>query len=516
MRKEGFLYGALILAIVNFIVRILGFSYKIILSKLIGPEGIGLFQMVFPVLMIFITITTAGIPIAVSKLVAKQNSIGNQQGVKKVFRMSLLIVLLLAILLDIVIIIFGKFISWEILNNKDIYPSILTLAPAILIISLSSTVRGYFYGLKNITPAGIAQILEQIVRIGFVLGIIYYLYPVSPKLGAFIAVCGISVGELFGFLWLLVNYRLNKRNKKQNTTSHKISSIKALSSICYIAVPITISRIVNVTLHMINAILIPQRLMVAGYSNSDAIAIFGRVTGMTMPLIFLPFIVTSALVINIIPNLSEEMELKNYRLIKNNITLSIRITLIISIPLSFIYIFLGNPIAMFFYNDTLVGKYVEIMGYATLFLSLQHTLSGILHGLGKQVITTINYIIGMSFQVLAIYFLVGNPRFGINGFFIGFIISSILISLLHFITLKKILPIKLNIINSILKPLFSSLVSIVLTGITYKYFSNVYTGKLLPLLFSFSLGGISYFAILFLIKGLPPYLFRKIFNLKNK
>ncbi|EOD01651.1 putative polysaccharide biosynthesis protein [Caldisalinibacter kiritimatiensis] len=509
MKKTSFIYGSIILASVNFIVRLFGFIYKIILSKLIGPEGIGLFQMVFPILMVFITLTTAGIPIAVSKLVSKQNSLNNQTGVKQVFKLAFSITFIISILLVSIIILFKDFIVFDLLKNSDLYYSILFLAPAIFIISISSVTRGYFYGLKKIKPAGLSQIIEQVTRIVFVIGTIYYLYPVESKLGALIAVCGISIGEFFGLIWLLFQYKIiNRKNITANI--RKLNTIKLLSQITYISVPITISRMINVSLQMVNAVLIPQRLTAAGYSSSEAVSTFGRVVGMSFPLIFLPFIVTSALVINIIPNLSEQLALKKYRLIREDIELSIRITLLISIPLTIFYIFFSEPIASFIYNDIKVGKYMSILGYATIFLSLQHTLSGILHGLGKQIVATINYVLGMSVQLLATYFLVANPKFGINGFFIGFISSTIIISFLNLYYIDKILKVKIKINNYILKPLLSSLLMISTILICYKYLNKNNMIEFLSLLIPTSLGGIVYIFSLILIKGLPKDIIKRL------
>lgn len=503
MKKSSFLYGAFILAIVNFVARTLGFSYRIILSKIIGPEGIGLFQMIFPVLMVFITVTTAGVPIAVSKLVAKQNSLNNNHIMRKTFKIAFLLTFILSFALASIILIFSEYISFEILESEKVYASVIFLAPAIILISLSSVMRGYFYGLKKINPAGIAQIIEQITRISFVLLTIYILYPVESKLGAFIAVCGISVGELFGLLWLVINYKFFSRKKPKNITKNT-STLKILSQISYIAVPITISRIINVVLQMFNAILIPQRLVAAGFSKTEAIATFGRVTGMAMPLIFLPFIVTSALVVNIIPNLSEEVALKNYRVVRKNIAVCIRITLFISIPLTLFYIFFSQDIAMFFYNDPIVGKYMGIMGYSTIFLSLQHTLSGILHGLGKQIATTVNYVIGMSFQLVATYFLVSKPSFGINGFFIGFLITTSLICILHLWVLNRYIKTKLSISNYVAKPLLASISSIVIMMFTRGYLQNLNASSLVILLSILISGGAVYIFVLLAINGIPP------------
>lgn len=509
MKKSGFLYGAMILAIVNFIVRALGFSYKIILSKIIGPEGIGLFQMVFPVLMVFITFTTAGIPIAVSKLVAKRNSVNDSYGVKKVFRVAILLTIFMALILSTCVLGFGKYISEEMLRNKDVYPSIILLAPAIFVISIASVMRGYFYGLKKINPAGIAQILEQITRISFVLITLSYFYPVKSGLGAFIAVCGITVGEVFGLLWLIINYRIINR-KKSHGNSKGITTGKILSQMSHITVPITLSRIISVVLQMFTAIIIPQRLIVSGLSQSEAVATFGRVTGMTFPIIFLPFIVTSALVINIIPNLSEQTELKQYGLIKRNISHCIRITMFISIPLTLFFVFFSNTIGIFFYNDPIVGSYIGIIGFATIFLSLQHTLSGILHGLGKEIVTTINYVIGMTIQLLITYFLVSKPAFGINGFFIGFLSGTTIICIFHFIAVNRFISIRIRFNDYILKPIIASLIAILTSGLVNSYMIGGSFKNYITFISTFACGGIVYLLVLFVIKGIPPNLIKRL------
>jgi len=514
LKKSGFIYGAFILAIVNFITRFIGFSYKIILSRLIGAEGIGLFQIVSPVLMLFITFTTAGIPVAVSNLVAKQSSIGNSSGAKKVFRVAISFTFVLSVFFCTIIVLFSKNIAVNILKNKDVYYSVLFTAPAVLIISLSSVMRGYFYGLKKMNPAGIAQIIEQFSRIIFVIGVLYYLYPVSPLLGSIIAIIGISVGEVFGFAWLLFNYKKISKTSSLRTRN-TVKFLPIITKISKISIPITISRLINVAMQLANAVLIPQRLMIAGYSNSEAISIFGRVTGMSIPLIFLPFIVTNALVINLIPNISEGLEIKNYSMIKRNISLSIRITLLVSIPLTLLYVFFSDTIAVFFYNDKAVGSYLGSLAYVTIFISLQHTLFGVLHGMNKQTIATINYTIGASIQLIITYFLVANPAFGINGFILSFILSTFVTCMLNYICLIRIIKINIHIFDYLLKPIFASSISVLLILTLYNYLTNMNIKSYISFFSSIISGVILYLIVLIIIKGIPQSMIKSL-NLTKK
>lgn len=503
MNKRKFIYGSIILATVNFLVRIMGFGYKIILSKLIGPGGIGLFQLIIPVLSLFITITTAGIPIAVTKLVAKEEAKNNYSGSIQILKTALLIAISTSIILSLILFSSANYISQNILKNKDLLYSLYFLIPAIGIISISSVIRGYFYGLKKMAISGTAQIIEQIARILFVLLYLYYSYPVDCKWGAFIAILGVSFGEIFGLLWLTFNYSIIKIKNKKRKSINNLSFSYIISNLLFVAIPITISRLINVSFQLTNSILIPQRLIIAGYSNKEAIEIFGRVIGMAMPLIFLPFIVTSALVINIIPNISELIHNKKIKEIEDDTSLCIKLTLLISIPVTTIYIAYSVPLGEFIYNDTMVGKYLGVLGYSTIFLSLHHTLSGILHGLNKQIQVTVNYIIGMIFQVLAIYFLVSNPAYGIYGYFIGFLTSSFIICALDFIVLRKYIKFKINSIDYIIKPLLASVIMIQFLKLSDNLMYHYKGNSIILHLVIYILALCLYFLLLIITKSLP-------------
>ncbi len=513
MKKSSFIYGAIILAIVNFIVRFIGFAYKIILSRQIGPEGIGLFQIASPVLMFFITFTTAGIPVAVSKLVASQKALRDDSGCKKVLRSALFLAISLSSVFIAILVLFGQFICTYILKNNDIYYLIMMLSPAIMIISISSVIRGYFYGLKKVSPPGISQILEQVSRIVFVLATVHYFQPIDPRLGAVIAVVGVSVGEIFGLLWLMFHYR--QYTKSQVYLPMKSQGyISFVSKIFYIAAPITLSRLIGMIMQLINAVLIPQKLVVAGYTSKEAVAIFGKVMGMSMPILFLPFTVTSALVVNIIPNLSEGLEQKNFGSMRKDIALCLRIALLISIPLTVIFVLFSKPIAMALYNDSEVGRYMSILGFSTVFLSLQSTLTGILNGLGKQVPATINGLIGACIQLTATLFLVSNPSYGINGFFIGFIASSFIISTLNFFTLNKVINIDISLKDYIIKPILASVISTISVLVVYTYLLELSVKSYITLIISLGIGIVVYLLLLLFTKTLPPSLMKRLFNFK--
>lgn len=497
----------------NFFMKIIGFAYEVALSKFLGAEAMGLFQISMSTLMTFLIITTSGIPMSVTKLVAQEKSKKNHHNVESIFKSTVIFNLFVSIIISIILILFSESISVKMLKNKDMVLGVYFMIPAVIILSISSIFRSYFYGMKDMITPSIAQIIEHLTRFIIVVGILYYICPVEPIYGAIIAILGISIGEFFDLIWSVIAKKRLYKNKTSYPINRK-NEVSPILKVLYMSIPLTISGSFGVILRFINTILIPNRLMAAGYTSNESIATFGRIMGMTMPLIGLSFIVTSALVINLIPSLSEQIALKRYRDIKKDIELSIKVTLLVASPLMTLYVGLSNPLATFLYSDPLVAKFIHIMGYGTVLLALQHTFSGILLGLNKQTNTTVNRLIGMIIRVILIYIFVGNPKLGINGFFIAFYISNLIIIVLDIIVLRTVVKINLNYIDTIGKPLFASIFMIGAIYISSYDIGYLQNTNLFGFISSLLVGALAYIFILFLTKAIPKNLFKKLIKIR--
>jgi stage V sporulation protein B len=455
----------------------------------LGAEAMGLFEIAVSTLMIFLILINSGTSTSVTKLVAEQQSKHNYLNVKGIFNSTLILNISLSILLGLGIIYFAEDIAVQFLKNKDMTIGVYLLVPAIVLISMTSVFRSYFYGLKNVIVPSIGEIIEALAKVIVVMTILYFIYPLAPKYGALLAIMGISIGEFFNFLWYL--YAKGKYSIKKNTNIDKKQSF--LFRIITMSLPLTISGFINAFLRFCNTILIPNRLMLAGYTNAEAVSTIGRVMGMTMPLIHLPFIVTNALVVNLIPSLTEQVILKKYKDIKSDIQLSIKATLLIAIPLCAIYLTLSNSLAMFLYSDPIVANYIRIMGLSTVLIALQHNLSGILYGLNKQIIATITRVFGMVIQV-----------------FIAYYTSMIVVMVMDLKTLRGEIRLKLNYWDILGKPVIASMFMVV-----FIYFSNYDLDKLQntnALVFGSSLvvGAFAYIFILILTKAFPKNFFKRL------
>ena len=538
MKKNSFIYSTIVLIIANFLARFLGFIYKVLLSRFLGSEGIGLYHLVFHAFLVIITITSSGIPVAVSKIVAQKMSLKDYKSCKNTLRISLILGFTISIFLCILTLKNHDILIKYIIKSNKLERSLIALIPAIPIVTLSSIFRSYYYGIKKVMPSANAQIVEQFLRVIFVISLLYIWDPQDLKISVMIATLGITVGEIGGLILLILSLKSNNiyfsnfsSNKSHSSSYKKITSHKKrklqmsldsnftasaslLWKIIAISFPITIARLVSVLMQSANMFLVPQRLQVSGYSLEQSVTAFGEVVGMSMPLLFLPFIVTSAFVVNLIPNISSENVLMKSTNIELKSLLALRVTLLISIPIAFIFFFFGAPICGFLYNKPSVGLYLKYLSYSVIFLSLHHIIAGVLHGLGKQILTTINYLIGMTIHLICIYFLVSIPQIGVKGFIIGFILSSFIMFFLNFTALRRFVNIKIQIINHVTKPILSSIFMIIVIALGNKYSIQLGLPTQIGIITSTFVGGFVYLLCIIITGSIKFETIRYIFSPK--
>ncbi len=502
LNKTSIFYSTLILTSANFFVRVLGFIYRIFLSRTIGPQGMGLYQLIFPVYMITITITSSGIPLAVSRIIAQRNAINDESGVRRTVIVAIYFVALLAMLLSAIIILNVDVIANNILHEPRTRTPLLIFSPCILITGIGAVFKGYFYGTKNVRPSALSEIIEQLVRIILVVIILLKISSFNEQIAASVVILGMVIGELSSALYL--HHRYTKATRKYYSQSNKTLSTFCLSNqMLAIAIPVTLTRLASSFINSANSILIPQRLMASGLSNHEAIGLFGIVSGMVIPLLFLPFTLISALSVVVIPNLSEDKMLNNWHSIRDKISKSIFITSLTAFTSMGLLIPLGFPIGIILYQQPSVGKYLMLLAPSMIFLCLQHHLSSILNGLGKQNRAAIHFMLGGIIQIFCTYFLVANPNYGIYGFGFGFFISSIIVSTLNLIIVIQTTGLHFEWIEWIIKPATASL----LMGLTIRLFYSAFITCNMPsffsLIFSAMIGLVILFSVLFALGSLP-------------
>ena len=433
MKKiPNLLLSTIILAISNIIVRGLGFIYKIFLSNIIGEQGLGIYHIVFNFLMICIALTTTGIPTALSCLISTNNTLKDKKQTNIFFISTLYISFFIAFIISIFVSIHSEFFSDIFLHNPKLNLFILAICPAIVLITLSNVLRSYFYGIKKVIVPAVGQILEQISRILFLILVYYYIK--NDHLLCYSALIAISIGEMINIIFITVNLYYDSNLYRKliiNIDDFKHASFEMLK----MSIPITCNRMSSIVLQSISSIIIPSRLILANMSYTQALGAYGIISGMVMPFVYLPFSVGSALVVNLIPSISSEVALKNNSFLIKKIKYSIALTLIVSILCSLLFYFFAKPLCILFFKNEVAGVYLKSMFLAPIFLSLNQTLSAILHGIRKEFISSFNTILGMAIQLICLYFLLPIPSLNIFAYIYVVTGIAIFTTLLHSIAL---------------------------------------------------------------------------------
>nr|WP_284693997.1 oligosaccharide flippase family protein [Paeniclostridium ghonii] len=413
MKIPNLVYSTLVLFLSNFIVRILGFLYKIFLSNNLSQVHLGIYHMVFNFLMICIAFTTTGIPTALSCLVARKKAFNDKHSTNSLFISAIYISFFIAGLISLIVAISSDILSLRLLHSNTSSIFILALCPSIIAITISNIVRGYYYGIKQVDIPAISQILEQISKIVFVYLIVKNFK--SPTLICLSAIIGISIGECISLSFMTLG--LARRPYIDNKYTINIKEfIRSSYNTIRMSIPITCNRMSNIVLNSISSMIIPSRLSLSGITYTTALGIYGTIAGMVFPFIYLPFILVSALVVNIIPSISLDISSKNIKAIKSKILFAVILTLVMGILCSIIFYLFGEKICLYTFKNKIAGFYLKYMCLVPLFLSLNHVISGILHSIGKEFIASVIGITSIVIQTLCLYFILPMPNIGLWGY----------------------------------------------------------------------------------------------------
>ncbi|MDS1030811.1 stage V sporulation protein B [Bacillota bacterium LX-D] len=463
---QKFFQGAFLLIAANLINRILGFIYKVYTVRLIGAEGIGLFELVFPIYNLVLVLTTAGIPLAIPKLISEEFARHNYKQVKKIFLVALFILATSGFLSTTVLLWSAPYLSIKFFSDQRVYWSFVVTLPAIFIVAISSAFRGYFQGMQNMLPGSTSQVVEQIVR--FTVGIIavQFLLPYGLELAAAGLALAMVSGEFAGLLSLVAFFwkkRINQISLKY-FKNERTNILRILSSIYKIAIPTTLTRVILAATLTAEAIIIPIRLINSGLTMSQATQSYGQFSGMAFSLINLPTIITVSLAISLVPAISEALALNDYNLIRKRTNQVLKITIYTAIPCLVIFFYLSRNIMQVVYNTTEASAILATLALGCPFFYLQQTTNGILQGLGKVNLIFKNALIGSIVTLAGIYWLTALPNIGIQGASMAVIAGSVIISYLNFVSLLKFTHLKPNWFQILFAPIFG--------GIGMYYFLN--------------------------------------------
>ncbi len=482
--KKSFASGAVILTLAGLAARMLGFVYRVYLSNLIGAEGMGLYELVIPVYTAIVLTITSGITIAVSKMVAEKNARSDTAGSGRVTVCAIWLSAAAGMLVSVVIAMNADNFAVKILGDDRTSGVLTVLAPCLPGVVAASALKGYFYGMQRVVPTAVSQIAEQAVKFLILVLAAGAIIENGAGYACTIAVFATAAGEILNMLILLGVFRMRRRKEggRSSFPSPRFAIMKALLKV---AVPISANRLIISSLAAAEYILIPVMLAYGGMDEKSSMEVFGRLTGMALPLVMFPSIVTNSIATTLVPALSESAALKRYTALNRQISKSIQVTFVLGIVFTSLLICFPDEIGSLVYSQEKIGDLLFMLSFSCVFIYLQQTLTGVLNGLGKQGILLRNTVIGSVIRIAVICILM--PVFGIRSYIIGFTASLLLTECLDLIEINRMTGLVIDLREWLVKPGLAGILMIAAGRYIYHFFAMFRLDERLTTLLSVAL-----------------------------
>lgn len=421
------------------VTRLIGFVYRIFLASTLGETNLGIYQLVFPVYSICFTLYASGIQTAVSQMVSHERKEKHPGIVKSGLCLSLVIALALSFSLF-------RFADWtgiSFLGTRETAPLLRVLAFIFPFCGITSVINGYFYGISDARIPGITQIIEQLFRVFFVMGVSFLM--LSGGLRTDIAVMGLIAGELASNVY-------NISRLLPHMSLHQIIKSRfSLRRLLALSLPLSGNKLVIALLGSMESVLIPAMLSRYGHSGEEALAIFGILTGVVLPFILFPGTLTNSLSVLLLPAISRAAGREQHYAVRHTTSVALRYSILLGVFTSSLFLNFGLPIGQFVFHSENAGKLLTALSFLCPFLYVSTTLTSVINGLGKTGVTFLHTVSGLCLRIL--FLILVTPRRGIYGYLLGMILSQILICFLNGIYLVKKHGIQFQLMNHFVWPM---------------------------------------------------------------
>ncbi|MGI6663361.1 MAG: putative polysaccharide biosynthesis protein [Bacillota bacterium] len=425
-----FVKGAFILTAAGLLVKLIGAVYRIPLYSILGSEGIGLYQMGYPIYAILLTVSSSGLNVAISKVVAERLARGKKVGALAAFRVSLVLMAILGALGSVALFRAAPWIATYMGHDPRATLSIQAISPSLFLASILSAFRGWFQGIEEMTVPAVSQVLEALGRLATMLLLARALMPRGIEHAAAGATFGAAVGAGVGVVFTALAYWIGRHgmagsgSRRGRRPDGKLGAAggsgeftwgETARAIASIALPISLASAVFGITEIIDLSLVPGRLHAAGFTTEEATRLFGQLTAGAMPLVNIPTVFTGALQMAIVPSVSAAMALRDRPAIARRVSKALTLTYALGLPAALGILVLSRQIPVLLYNDAEVGPSLMASAPAVLFLSLQQVSSGVLQGVGKVTVPLVNLMWAALVKAVVTYAMVGIPSIGVVG-----------------------------------------------------------------------------------------------------
>ena len=482
LKKETFMISVLILIISQIFIKLFGLVYRIYLTNRegFGDVGNAIYSSGYQIYILLLTLSSVGVPNAISKLISEKVAVGNYNGANRVLKVSIVTFSLIGFIGTFLLFKSAHYIANTVLQIPESELTLVALSPSLFFVSIASVLRGYFNGIEKISVTATSQILEQIfktiITILFV-EIVVVIVGCNTTVMAAGANLATTFSIILSFIYLYAIYRKNKSQyigNKIQVKDKKERIINILKSILYVSIPISLTAILTSLNKNVDSVTVIRELKTF-LTEEEAKIQYGILCGKVDTIITLPLSFNIAFATALVPAIASAKVVNDIKTIKSKISFSILINILIGLPCTIgLYIFSNEIITLLFPNAISGANLLQISSITIIFIVITQTLNGALQGLGKANIPLIAAIVGLIIKIILNIILIKNPQIGINGAAISSIVNNIVVCIIEFIALNKTIKIEFKPSKYFIKPLlitfFMGISSYKLYILLIKYF----------------------------------------------
>ncbi len=438
--------------------KIISLFFKIYISRELGAEVMGLYQISTSVFYLFASLTASGLPLVLSRKIAEERALNNSKGSADLLTGALIIGVAVSLIMIGLLFAFRNYLG-SLFSDKRSLPLFLIIMPALLSTTIYYIIRSYFWGRKEYSRFAFTEMLEELMRIVIcVLLISGIIFTIS---GAYAITYAFIISDILICIVLIIMFL---------TYGGKLSATPKFKEIGKPALPITVMRIVSSLSVTFVALLFPLRLMQSGLTMSEATASYGRVSGMANPLILAPMSILGSLSVVLVPEMSEKCAKKDYVALNRQINSGLEFSFLISGIFLLCYLALGEELTILLYKDAQSGRYLQWACFIMIPLSLSQLTQSAMHSMGLEKKSFFNYIVGTIAMFACVYFL--PPLVGIYSVALASLSSLTISGVLNLIMLKKYSGLKMEFLRSFFAAMIFALASAYFTYSLYGILSS--------------------------------------------
>ena len=458
-KKQSFLHGTMLLAMATAIVKVIGALYKIPLNAIIGEQGFGYYSTAYEIYTVLLMISTAGLPVAMSRMISQASSLGNYRQVRKIYTVSRTIFLSLGLIGTLLMTVFCKQLA-AFQEQPDAWAAIGTLGPCCFLICLMSTYRGFFQGQSNMIPTSVSQVLEAVCKliVGIAAALLIKFYWHSIPLAAGGAIFGVTMSCLLSSFYL--NHCFRKAFKTLPITDEPVDSGKDIAKgLLAIAIPITIGSAGLQILTVLETKIYMSQLL--NFLTQDQADTQKGIYNMTQTIFNMPCAFITPITISIIPAITAQITSGDAKSARSTEESAVRVTGLISAPCAVGLAVLAEPVTGLLGGYTgeklvLATSLMTVLGICIVFNALVLLTNAIMQAHGHVNLPVVNMFIGGAVKLVAVFILAGNPNIGILGTPIGSLLCYLCITVLNLGTIRRVLPEAPAIVRNMLRSIFSA------------------------------------------------------------